>query len=88
MNKTPSASFSEDNGADLDIAFASQWQLMWMRFRRHKLALVGEFSFSFYTRLLVFVSLFPPISPISATLAMCCARRKKYDSLMLKAHSI
>ena len=87
MNKTPSASFSEDNGADLDIAFASQWQLMWMRFRRHKLALVGEFLLFLYT-LAGFCEFISPISPISATLAMCCARRKKYDSLMLKAHSI
>ena len=88
MNKTPSASFSENNGADLDIAFASQWQLMWMRFRRHKLALVGGVLLLFLYTLAGFVILFPPISPISATLAMCCARRKKYDSLMLKAHSI
>ncbi|HIL08149.1 MAG TPA: ABC transporter permease, partial [Candidatus Latescibacteria bacterium] len=25
-----------------DLAFASQWQLMWIRFRRHRLALMGS----------------------------------------------
>ena len=30
-----------NNATEQDISFASQWQLMWMRFRRHKLALVG-----------------------------------------------
>ncbi|MBT4500568.1 MAG: hypothetical protein HOC74_22755, partial [Gemmatimonadetes bacterium] len=25
-----------------EFAFASQWRLMWLRFRRHKLALVGS----------------------------------------------
>ncbi len=25
-----------------ELAFASQWQLMWLRFRRHKLALIGS----------------------------------------------
>ena len=24
-----------------DLAFASQWRLMWMRFRRHRLAMAG-----------------------------------------------
>ena len=27
---------------DQDLAFASQWQLMWIRFRRHRLALMGS----------------------------------------------
>ena len=24
-----------------ELAFASQWRLMWLRFRRHRLALIG-----------------------------------------------
>ena len=63
MNKTPSASFSEDSGADLDIAFASQWQLMWMRFRRHKLALVGGVLLLFLYTLAGFCEFVSPYLP-------------------------
>lgn len=37
----PAQGQEQNKDADLDLAFASQWRLMWLRFRRHHLALAG-----------------------------------------------
>ena len=39
---TPSAAPpADETGNGTDLAFASQWRLMWLRFKRHRLALAG-----------------------------------------------
>ncbi|MDP6701522.1 MAG: ABC transporter permease, partial [Candidatus Latescibacteria bacterium] len=41
MSEARAAAPQQQGAAEQDLAFASQWRLMWMRFRRHRLALVG-----------------------------------------------
>ncbi len=58
------AAVVEQQGVDdQQLAFASQWQLMWMRFRRHRLALVGGailLVFYFVAAICEFVSPYEP----------------------------
>jgi|TARA_A100001037_G_scaffold216935_1_gene194771 peptide/nickel transport system permease protein len=41
MSEAQAAAPQQQGAAEQELAFASQWRLMWMRFRRHRLALVG-----------------------------------------------
>ena len=41
MSEAQAAAAPQQGAAEQALAFASQWRLMWMRFRRHRLALVG-----------------------------------------------
>ncbi|MBN61009.1 MAG: peptide ABC transporter permease [Gemmatimonadetes bacterium] len=41
MSEARAAAPQQQGAAEQELAFASQWRLMWMRFRRHRLALVG-----------------------------------------------
>jgi len=41
MSEARSVAREQQGTAEQELAFASQWRLMWMRFRRHRLALVG-----------------------------------------------
>ena len=41
MSEARSVAPEQQRTAEQELAFASQWRLMWMRFRRHRLALVG-----------------------------------------------
>ena len=48
---------------DQDLAFASQWQLMWLRFRRHRLALAGGTVLLLLYGLAAFCEFFAPWDP-------------------------
>ena len=52
-------------GADAtdDLAFASQWRLMWLRFRRHRLALVGAAVLLVMYFVAAFCEFLSPLSP-------------------------
>ena len=74
MNEKPreSASQTEDDQAlegapvpadDQELAFASQWKLMWMRFRRHKLALAGSVVLLMLYGLATFCEFISPYDP-------------------------
>ena len=52
-----------NNDTEQDISFASQWQLMWMRFRRHKLALVGGIILLFLYTIAGFCEFISPYLP-------------------------
>jgi len=46
-----------------ELAFASQWKLMWMRFRRHKLALIGSVVLLVLYGLAAFCEFISPYDP-------------------------
>lgn len=43
-NATPTGEAREPVAAEHDLSQASQWRLMWLKFKRHKLALIGMFG--------------------------------------------
>jgi len=49
--------------ADQDLAFASQWKLMWLRFRRHKLAMAGSAVLLLLYGLALFCEFISPYEP-------------------------
>lgn len=46
-----------------ELAFASQWRLMWMRFRRHRLALIGGVVLLVFYVLAAFCEFVSPYDP-------------------------
>lgn len=50
----------EENGAEERIYVASQWQLMWRKFRKHKLAMVGGVILIIFYILAIFCEFFAP----------------------------
>ena len=49
--------------ADISVQLASQWQLMWWRFRKHKLALVSAIVVILVYGVAVFVEFLAPFPP-------------------------
>ena len=63
MSEAPATTPDMTGGGGDDLAFASQWRLMWIRFRRHRLAMVGGVVLlGLYTGAL-FCELIAPLSP-------------------------
>jgi peptide/nickel transport system permease protein len=61
----PATSLDDIEAADVEVALESlsQWQLAVRRFRRHRLALVGVFIFSFMALLAIFGPILQPYNP-------------------------
>lgn len=56
---TSAAAVSEER----DLAFASQWRLMWIRFRRHRLAMIGGVILCMLYTGALFCEFLSPLSP-------------------------
>ncbi len=67
MNNAPSTYETvnplQDQPDRSDVAIASQWQLMWWRFRRHRLALLGGIILLFLYTIAIFCEFISPYTP-------------------------
>lgn len=52
-----------DDTADRDVSVASQWQLMWWKFRRHKLAMICAVIVLLFYVVAIFVEFIAPYDP-------------------------
>jgi peptide/nickel transport system permease protein len=50
---------------DLSIEVASQWQLMWWKFRKHRLAVAGGIVVAIFYFVAIFADFFAPVSPVT-----------------------
>lgn len=50
---------------DLSIEVASQWQLMWWKFRKHRLAVLGGIVVALFYFIAIFADFFAPVSPVT-----------------------
>src|SRR5680860_1320121 len=65
LDDVPTPAVEVDEPADQDVSVASQWQLMWWKFRRHKLAMIcGVVVLLFYI-VAIFVEFIAPYNPSS-----------------------
>jgi peptide/nickel transport system permease protein len=62
-NNTDATVNGVPRGADISVQLASQWQLMWWRFRKHKLALVSSIVIIFVYLVAAFVEFLAPFAP-------------------------
>ena len=63
MSEAQAAAPQQQGAAEQELAFASQWRLMWMRFRRHRLALVGGAVLVVLYFMAVFCEFISPYDP-------------------------
>ena len=63
MSEARAAAPQQQGAAEQELAFASQWRLMWMRFRRHRLALVGGAVLVVLYFMAVFCEFISPYDP-------------------------
>ena len=59
----PAQRKTAEGPGDQTVAFASQWKLMWWRFRRHRLAVVGAGVLIFFYTVAAFCELVAPYGP-------------------------
>jgi peptide/nickel transport system permease protein len=63
QNNTDATVNGAPRGADIRVQLASQWQLMWWRFRKHKLALVSSIVIILVYLVAAFVEFLAPFPP-------------------------
>jgi peptide/nickel transport system permease protein len=63
QNNTDATVNEAPRGADIRVQLASQWQLMWWRFRKHKLALVSSIVIILVYLVAAFVEFLAPFPP-------------------------
>jgi len=79
-SNTPTAASVQVNMANLrgGIEYASQWTLMWLRFKKHKLALVSMYIVLFLYLMAVFSEFLSPFNPEDALRAAGESKAKAY----------
>jgi len=60
MNKSLAPQIDEHVTESLDLEVASQWKLMWWKFRKHKMAMIGTVIVLIYYTMAMFAEFFAP----------------------------
>src|SRR5918997_6619635 len=65
--ETATGHVDEVDASKEEIFIASQWRLMWLKFKRHKLAMVGMFSVLLLYLIVAFNGFLSPYTPEART---------------------